>query len=151
MTGMQLRAERIRLGLSQVDLASNLGVSANTVARWERDEMKIARPEILKLSIANLKEKHEMSSYDRTMQLATEGKALALAVLKECYEYVIKNGRDVVFATRWVLGGMPVINLNTLSARGLVVKVSSSRRGGYYQMPDPEGVGRALRTLGLTT
>lgn len=145
-----MRAQRIRLGLSQVDLASNLGVSANTVARWERDEMKIARPQILKIAFANLKGESEMpSSYDRTMQLAREGKALALAVLKECYGYVLKNGLDVVFATRWVLGGMPVVNLNTLSARGLVVKVNSSRRGAYYQMPDPEGVGQALRTLGI--
>lgn len=39
MTGAELRSRRKALGLTQNDLASQLEVSANTVARWERDEM----------------------------------------------------------------------------------------------------------------
>ena len=92
-----------------------------------------------------------MSTYDRTMQLAREGNALALGILKQCYDWVLKQGRDQMFAARWVLGGIPVVNLRTLSARGLLRKVGSSRGGhrAYYVMVDPDDVGRALHTLGL--
>lgn len=92
-----------------------------------------------------------MSSYDRILQLAREGNALALGILKQCYDWVLKHGHDQMFAARWVLGGIPVINLKTLRARGILEKVGSSRGGhrAYYRMPDPDGVGQALRTLRL--
>ena len=48
MTGSELRAIRERLGLTQVEMAERLGVAANTVARWERDEKPI-RPPVEKL------------------------------------------------------------------------------------------------------
>lgn len=44
MTGKTLRSIRKRLNLTQVQLARQLGVTSNTVARWERDEMKISEP-----------------------------------------------------------------------------------------------------------
>jgi hypothetical protein len=92
-----------------------------------------------------------MSTYDQTMQLAREKNALALGILKQCYDWVLKQGRDQVFAARWVLGGLPVVNLRTLSARGILKKVGTSRGGhrAYYIMVDPDDVGRALHTLGL--
>ncbi len=92
-----------------------------------------------------------MSSYDRTMQLVREGNALALVLLKECYRWVLAQGRDQIFAARWVLERLPEINLRTLSARGILEKVGSSRGGhrAYYRMVDPDAVGRALRTLGI--
>jgi DNA-binding XRE family transcriptional regulator len=150
VTGADLRAKRHLLGMSQAALATALGVSPNTVARWERGEMKIARPELLEVSMKNLAEVGKMSCYDRTMQLASEGNGLALVLLNSCYQYVRKQGNsEVVFKTKYVLGGLPVINLNTLTARGLVEKVGSTSRGAYYRMPDLEGVGKALRTLGI--
>ena len=39
MVGKELRAIRARLRLTQVELAEVVGVTSNTVARWERDEM----------------------------------------------------------------------------------------------------------------
>ena len=92
-----------------------------------------------------------MSTYDRTMQLGRDGNTLALGILKQCYDWVLKQGRDQMFAARWVLGGIPVVNLRTLSARGILKKVGSSRGGhrAYYIMVDPDDVGRALHTLGL--
>ena len=39
MGGKELRAIRGRLKLTQAEFAELVGVSANTVARWERDEM----------------------------------------------------------------------------------------------------------------
>lgn len=44
MTGEELRRVRRRLGLTQVQLAERLGVAANSVARWERDEVPIREP-----------------------------------------------------------------------------------------------------------
>jgi DNA-binding transcriptional regulator YiaG len=41
MTGAQLRAIRRSLGFTQEALAGHLAVTANTVARWERDEVRI--------------------------------------------------------------------------------------------------------------
>jgi transcriptional regulator with XRE-family HTH domain len=42
------------LGLSQADLAERLGVSANTIARWERGELAIQHPEMLRLALDSL-------------------------------------------------------------------------------------------------
>ncbi len=44
MTGKELRQIRDRLGLTQAALADRLGVSPNSVARWERDEVPIREP-----------------------------------------------------------------------------------------------------------
>jgi transcriptional regulator with XRE-family HTH domain len=41
MTGAKLRERRLALGLTQQVLADRLDVTRNTVARWERSEMKI--------------------------------------------------------------------------------------------------------------
>ena len=44
MTGDELRRVRKRLGLTQVQLAKELGVHWNSVARWERGEVGISEP-----------------------------------------------------------------------------------------------------------
>lgn len=44
MTGKEIRALRRRLGWTQVALADAVGVSSNSVARWERGEMAISEP-----------------------------------------------------------------------------------------------------------
>jgi transcriptional regulator with XRE-family HTH domain len=44
MKGPELRAIRKRLKITQAKLAELLGVTANTVARWEREEMGIREP-----------------------------------------------------------------------------------------------------------
>jgi len=41
MIGKEFRKHRKRLGLTQVGLANRMGVTANTVARWERGEIPI--------------------------------------------------------------------------------------------------------------
>jgi DNA-binding transcriptional regulator YiaG len=48
VTGSELRRLRRRLKLSQARFADLMGVTANTVARWERDEMRM-RPAIDRL------------------------------------------------------------------------------------------------------
>ena len=44
MKGKALKGIRKRLGLTQVALAKRIGVTGNTVARWERDELPIREP-----------------------------------------------------------------------------------------------------------
>ncbi len=44
MKGQTLKRFRKQLGLTQVQLGKRLGVTGNTVARWERDEMPITQP-----------------------------------------------------------------------------------------------------------
>ena len=96
------------------------------------------------------KENELMSGYDRTMQLAREGNSLGLGLLRQCYDWVLKHGREQSFTARWVLGGIPVLNLRTLKAKGILKRVGLSRGGhrAYYVMVDPDGVGRALHVLG---
>lgn len=44
VTGSALRKIRQHLALTQAQLAEQLGVTSNTVARWERDEVRITEP-----------------------------------------------------------------------------------------------------------
>ncbi len=41
MTGNEVRRLRARLGLTQKQLAELVGVTSNSVARWERDELGV--------------------------------------------------------------------------------------------------------------
>ena len=41
MNGLQLRKIRTVLGLTQSQFAERVGVHKNTVARWERDELRM--------------------------------------------------------------------------------------------------------------
>lgn len=52
MTGKQLKKARNALGLTQEELARHLGKAANTIARWEREELEI--PIYLKLALIGL-------------------------------------------------------------------------------------------------
>jgi len=44
MTGVEIRALREKFGWTQMALAEAVGVTSNTVARWERGEMAISEP-----------------------------------------------------------------------------------------------------------
>ena len=49
-----LRVRRQALGLSQIALARQLGVTENTVARWERGDMAIGSPWLVRLALDEL-------------------------------------------------------------------------------------------------
>jgi len=53
--GARLKREREKLGLSQAELARQLSVSANTIARWERGELKIEHPGMIDLALNALR------------------------------------------------------------------------------------------------
>ncbi len=44
VAGRELKGIRVRLGLTQAQLAEAVGVTPNTVARWERSEISISEP-----------------------------------------------------------------------------------------------------------
>ncbi len=48
MTGTQIKQLRKALGYTQAQLAEEIGVTANTVARYERDELNPSSP-VMKL------------------------------------------------------------------------------------------------------
>jgi DNA-binding transcriptional regulator YiaG len=54
MDGKAIRRFRQRMGWTQTQLAQEVGVTRNTIARWERDEMGIsgAAAKLLTLLIA---------------------------------------------------------------------------------------------------
>ncbi len=54
MTGDYLRFRRKALGLSQAQLALRLDIPRNTIARWERGEMRIEHGEVLNLALREL-------------------------------------------------------------------------------------------------
>jgi len=56
VTPTELLAFRERLGLSQAKLALALGVSANTLARWERGVLTIQHPRLIELALRQLEE-----------------------------------------------------------------------------------------------
>jgi putative transcriptional regulator len=54
MTGTQIKDIRKALGYTQAKLAEEVGVTANTVARYERDELKPSPPVLKLLKLVEL-------------------------------------------------------------------------------------------------
>lgn len=98
-----------------------------------------------------------MNGYDAVMTLAgdpdrgSKWLPVVAAAYWQARRTAAYGGR---FAGAWVLhdlGGW-VPSLRPLAALGILQKSGDTVRGGrraYYRMPDPDGVERALRTLGL--
>jgi predicted ATPase/DNA-binding CsgD family transcriptional regulator/DNA-binding XRE family transcriptional regulator len=62
ITSAALRKRRMALGLSQHAIARMIGVPRNTLARWERGELRIARPDWLQLALARLEAGRECAT-----------------------------------------------------------------------------------------
>ena len=73
-----------------------------------------------------------------------------LDAVRACYE---EAGQVEEFAGAWVLQrlGRWLPSLRLLATYGILEKVDTSRGGrrAYYRMPDRDGVGAALRELGM--
>ena len=67
LDGGELRRKREELGLSQVELGRRLSVSPNTVARWERGELKIEHPAMLDLALSSLHQRAVASQVSSAM------------------------------------------------------------------------------------
>jgi len=59
----ELRARRRALGFTQAELADCLGVSANTVARWERGELRIRHPHAIARTLQRLEHRQLTASH----------------------------------------------------------------------------------------
>lgn len=60
MTPLAFRLARVALGLSQAAIAEKLGVSRNTVSRWESGTSPI--PQHIELALTTLSRRNEMAS-----------------------------------------------------------------------------------------
>ncbi len=59
MDERELRRRRLTLGLNQSQLARTLGVSVQTIFRWEKGELGIRHPVILALALDALERERE--------------------------------------------------------------------------------------------
>jgi hypothetical protein len=96
----------------------------------------------------------EISGYEAVKRVAEED-AEWLEVIRACLEWTIEqmdNSRPVPF-TRAAMSfrvGRPLPRLTWLVKRHVIVQLftTGNEPRDYYQLRDPEGVGRALRELG---
>jgi DNA-binding transcriptional regulator YiaG len=58
LNGEELRMRREALMFSQARLAAELGVSENTIARWERNTLTMANPRMVNLALDALEHRH---------------------------------------------------------------------------------------------
>ena len=54
MDGHTLKVERVKLGLSQVELAERLGVTQNTMSRWESGAVAIRHRVIMERALRDV-------------------------------------------------------------------------------------------------
>ena len=59
MAGEWLRERRLAMGMTQRDLAGELGVSLNTLARWERGALEVQHPQMLSLALDAIRSQWE--------------------------------------------------------------------------------------------
>lgn len=67
VTATELHRLRSRLGLTQAQLADVVGVTPNTIARWERGEMRMqpAMDRLVRLSVAQAEAGRERAAKKR--------------------------------------------------------------------------------------
>src|SRR4029079_6773326 len=58
INGAEIKRQREALGLSQTQLGRCLAVAPNTIARWERGELKIEHPRMLSLALNALSQRN---------------------------------------------------------------------------------------------
>lgn len=70
MTGTELKRIREELGWTQSRIANEIGVTANTMARWERGEIKIYEPAARLIGFVSQGRKKELitAPFDRFVQ-----------------------------------------------------------------------------------
>ncbi len=62
MTGPDLRTARKQLGLTQTGLARLLDVDVTTISRWERGDIAIQHPAILRLALERIAQDYPISA-----------------------------------------------------------------------------------------
>lgn len=66
MSGEELRRRRLALGLSQPELAAQLGIHHNTLCRWERQGVPRLSVELAKVTLERLERQETMDGSSST-------------------------------------------------------------------------------------
>ena len=69
--GAEIRARRIAMGLTQRELALELGLAPNSVARLERESMRVSHPILMRAALFLIEDRHRAQ---RLMRTARGGK-----------------------------------------------------------------------------
>jgi transcriptional regulator with XRE-family HTH domain len=85
------------LGLTQAQPATVLGVSSNTIARWERSDMKIENPRLLSLAMAALVGVKARGAIRSSKRAAAKSPA---ALARGVQEMKLPSGARAVYAKR---------------------------------------------------
>lgn len=64
MHGSELQSRRNKLGLTQAQLSAALDIPKNTIARWERGELPIQHPTMLRLALQQIDHQQMNRNYD---------------------------------------------------------------------------------------
>lgn len=80
MLGTKIKETRAELGLTQKEFGKLLGISPNTIARYERDEMSPQHPRVLDLAIDFLKLKITPATKKNLERLSLNEKDFAATV-----------------------------------------------------------------------
>lgn len=88
MTPKEIKAKRLQLKLTQVDLGRALGVAGNTVALWERGESTPESPLMLKMALDYMLteqwlEMHGQEKFEQLQQRKEELQAILAQPLLE--------------------------------------------------------------------
>lgn len=75
MKGEELRSVRDTFGWTQERMADEIGVTANTIARWERDEIEIYEPaaRLIRLMAQGGRKGLRITPFDRFVQESLKG------------------------------------------------------------------------------
>jgi predicted ATPase/DNA-binding CsgD family transcriptional regulator/DNA-binding XRE family transcriptional regulator len=96
----ELRRRRRELGLSQSELARALGVAPNTLARWERGELGVGNPALLRLALDRIAGNSEPRAAPAATQPRAESKSgpVQVALLEPLIgrDAELSMGRDLL-------------------------------------------------------
>jgi transcriptional regulator with XRE-family HTH domain len=98
MTGTELKTIREEFGWTQDRMAVEIGVTSNTIARWERDEIEIYEPAARLTTLLAQSGKREgiMAPFDRFIEESLKGFARHLQDedIKGAFEQRMRGARE---------------------------------------------------------
>jgi DNA-binding XRE family transcriptional regulator len=145
-----LRERRLRLHLSQAALAEALGVTRNTVARWECHELEIRHPELVQIALDRLEQatmfaadklprsrRARSGTFDQQVRTcAPEGHGGA-PVRNFPHEFTSFIGREQeITAVRRLLSTTPLVTLSGAGGSGKTRLASQVARALGERFPD---------------
>ena len=95
--GAELRARRTALGLTQAQLALALGVSSNSVARWERAEVPMTSPALVWLALERLEAQSPATESDSASPTLPKPRTSFVGREREAAElrHIVRGDRQI--------------------------------------------------------